>query len=1389
MNPVRKSQCALVLVVALMAACGGEQTTTEPPGATGPVPSAIALVSGDNQSGTVGQSLGQPLVVRVTSSSGAGVSGIAVTWSVTSGGGSVSNSTSTTDGQGRASIAWTLGQSAGSDNNKVQVSASGLSGSPVTFTASAGTGPPASISIVSGDDQTGTVGEQVAAALVVRVTDQFGNPNDAVAVTWSVSAGGGSVSTASTTTDAQGLSSVMWTLGTVSGTDNNTLAATAAGVTGSSADFSATGDPGPPAKLSVVSGGGQTGIAGQPLAQPFVVLVQDQFDNAVAAVTVNWAVTAGGGAVTASTTLTDAQGQTGVTVTLGTSAGTDNNLVEASATGLTGSPITFTASANAATASKLSVVSGIAQSGTVAQTLGNALVVVAQDPFDNPAEGVTVTWTVTSGGGTLSSTSTATDAQGQASVTWTIGSMAGANNNGVDATASGLSGSPVSFAASATADAPTTISLVSGNAQTGTVGQSLSQPLVVLTEDQFGNPTSGVSVQWTATAGGGSVSASSTPTDAQGQASVTWTLGTVAGTDNNVFEAAVPGLAGSPIQFTASALAGSAAQLSLDGGDNQTAPAGTTLPVDYSVRVADTFGNAVVGVTVNWAVGSGGGFLSTGASASNAAGIASAKRTLGPSAGTHTATASVSGLAGSPVTLTATATPSAVISGTISVASGFFTPPAKRDVRADNLRVRVPEIRGIGQLGLRTTTQQPPGRASRLSLRQMPDELIVTYRPDAIGAPPIGSAALRAATTAEVVSARMRGHLSAVLDPADGTVVGASPAILAARIRVSDPSRIDLLAAKLRTNWSFQAVERNSISYLAITPRHGSSPLPPALPNDPLYPAQAWHYNMIDLPKAWDITTGSASVLVAVVDDGIRFDHPGIAANLTSDGYDFVTDRLVQLCGGGTISYSGDGDGYDADPTQPADYLMDVSGCALTLKSSGNHGLHVAGTIGAVGNDGVGVSGVSWNVRIRPVRVFGVAGGNSNYDIAQGILYAAGLPADNGAGGMVQAPTPAQIINMSLGGPANEVVLQNAITMASSTGALLIAAAGNEMTSDPRYPAAYPETISVSAVGPDAVLASYSNLGTTIDIAAPGGDIGDGDETFGVWSTFWDYTASVGIYGANQGTSMAAPHVSGVAALLLAQEPTLTAAQLRSRLLDYTVDLGAPGRDDFYGVGLLNARNSLTQSLAPPGNLHARLYDAGTGAAIQTILAQFDGSYTFPELPDGDYYVFAGFDENGDQVLGSPGRVWGAFGGSATPTTVTVAGAGSYPATFTIGLPLELEPNETVGDNILPVGGYVFGTVGSENSDVFQVNIAQTGTYTFETSGWVGACGFALESNTILNLYDSAVNLIATNDDIDAGALNFCSRITMSLSPGIYYIQVGGTVLGLGYRVEARSGS
>lgn len=238
-----------------------------------------------------------------------------------------------------------------------------------------------------------------------------------------------------------------------------------------------------------------------------------------------------------------------------------------------------------------------------------------------------------------------------------------------------------------------------------------------------------------------------------------------------------------------------------------------------------------------------------------------------------------------------------------------------------------------------------------------------------------------------------------------------------------------------------------------------------AEPNDDYYNLQ-WHYPLIHLPEAWNITTGSSSVIVAVLDTG-RTNHPDLATN-QSGGYDFISSSSI----------AGDGNGRDADPT-------DVGDAGGGGNRSSFHGTHVAGTIGATTNNGVGVAGVCWNVQLMHVRVLG-GGGGSTADIAEGIRYAARL--SNAAG--VLPPTRAHIINMSLGGPGFSQTLQNAVTAARNAGVTVFAAAGNEDTSELFSPAGLADVICVSAVDVRRAKAPYSNFGPAVDLACPGGDTG-----------------------------------------------------------------------------------------------------------------------------------------------------------------------------------------------------------------------------------------------------------------------------------------------------------
>ena len=229
------------------------------------------------------------------------------------------------------------------------------------------------------------------------------------------------------------------------------------------------------------------------------------------------------------------------------------------------------------------------------------------------------------------------------------------------------------------------------------------------------------------------------------------------------------------------------------------------------------------------------------------------------------------------------------------------------------------------------------------------------------------------------------------------------------------------------------------------------------------------------------------------------------------------------------------------------------------------HGTHVTGTIAQSTNNNLGAAGIAFNTTIMPIRVLGPAGGTYQ-QIADGIHYAA----DNGA----------NIINMSLGGSGSSSILENALAYAYNKEVTIIAASGNDSSGQVSYPAAYDAyVIAVGATRYDETIAYYSNYGSSLDLTAPGGDVtvDQNSDTFGdgvLQNTFGDTLQDWG-YWLYQGTSMAAPHVSGVAALLLAQDSNLTPSEVRNAMESTAKDLGDPCRDDIYGHGLLNAYAAL----------------------------------------------------------------------------------------------------------------------------------------------------------------------------------------------------------------------
>ncbi len=296
---------------------------------------------------------------------------------------------------------------------------------------------------------------------------------------------------------------------------------------------------------------------------------------------------------------------------------------------------------------------------------------------------------------------------------------------------------------------------------------------------------------------------------------------------------------------------------------------------------------------------------------------------------------------------------------------------------------------------------------------------------------------------------------------------------------------------------------------------------PLAQPNDQYF-GQMWGLAKINMPTAWDKTTGSRSVIVADIDSGIDGSHEDLAANI-------IEKR--SFCGGS---------GQD----------------------SGSHGTHTAGTIGAIGNNSKGVVGVNWQVGIMALQVFCSSGGGSMGAISQAIDYAT----SHGA----------KVINMSLGGPSGGQTLSGSISRAVSAGVTVVVAAGNCGTSPSRSgcgnpprtisadnisPANDPKAITVGSTTISDQLSPFSSTGSSVDVSAPGSDIAS--------------TVPGSKYQSMSGTSMATPHVTGLVALMYALKPGITPSEVKSILESTAVDLGTPGRDNQFGAGRINAKAAL----------------------------------------------------------------------------------------------------------------------------------------------------------------------------------------------------------------------
>jgi serine protease len=435
-------------------------------------------------------------------------------------------------------------------------------------------------------------------------------------------------------------------------------------------------------------------------------------------------------------------------------------------------------------------------------------------------------------------------------------------------------------------------------------------------------------------------------------------------------------------------------------------------------------------------------------------------------------------------------------------------------------------------------------------------------------------------------------------------------AVFSAERRLSAKETTTLLQ-QLAADDEVEFVEEDQLLQLALTP------------NDTQYTNQ-WHYyentGGIRAPAAWDKATGQG-VVVAVLDTGYR-PHADLNANILP-GYDMISDAFI----------GNDGNGRDSDARDPGDWTNAGEcggGQPTSFRASSWHGTHVAGTIAAVSNNNTGVAGVAFNAKVVPVRVLGKCGGYTS-DIADGIIWAAG----GTVSGVPANANPASVINMSLGGSgACSSTTQNAINQARSRGAVVVVAAGNSNANANNFnPGNCAGVVNVAATNRQGGRAYYSNFGTSIDVAAPGGAMNSANDPAGVLSTYNSGSTTPGAdsYGYSQGTSMAAPHVAGVAALIKQVKPAATPDEIETILKNTARSF--PASCSGCGTGIIDANAAVQAAQGTSGggsgggtvpNLSATTnnwlhYTVTVPAGMSTLSASISGG-----TGDADLYVRRG---------------------------------------------------------------------------------------------------------------------------------------------------------------------
>jgi thermitase len=493
-------------------------------------------------------------------------------------------------------------------------------------------------------------------------------------------------------------------------------------------------------------------------------------------------------------------------------------------------------------------------------------------------------------------------------------------------------------------------------------------------------------------------------------------------------------------------------------------------------------------------------------------------------------------------------------------------------------------------------------------------------------------------------------------------------------------------------------------------------------PNDSFFTSQ-WGLTKVGAPQAWDVTTGSPSINIAILDTGVDVDHPDLA-NKIVDNRNFTTSNTTD----------------------------DIYG----------HGTHVAGIAAANTNNGIGVAGLGYSCSIINVKVLGDDGMGYWSWIAQGIIWAA----DNGA----------KVINLSLGDSSNSSTVEDAINYAWNNGVVVVAAAGNDGNSNPFYPAYYPNCIAVAATDANDAKTSWSNYGDWVDVGAPG------DNILSTWGHKY--------YGSMSGTSMASPHVAGLAALLFATVSDTNGDgklndEVRSRIEATCDDIGVIG----IGHGRINAARAVVSVPVLPGKISGQVTDANgsaiSGAQVsdgtRTALTDGAGTYTIDNVAPGSYQVLA--DKEG-YVTSS--------------LTVNVLSETTAVADFSLSqivVPGSITGSVTDAKDGSPIVGAAVsdgtGTVLTDATGQYTINEVPEGSYTVTAS----AAGYSASSQVVFVVaaQTATVNFALTKlappppEPLWVQSIAF-SVTGKNLRLNINVVSASGTVAGVQVAVQLTNG-